>query len=39
MSRTTLPLQIPDLSDFAKSLRKQLSELQDPPGLVEMLNL
>lgn len=39
MSRIALPLQIPDLSDFAKSLRKQLAELPDPPGHVEMLNL
>lgn len=39
MSRIALPLQIPDLSDFARSLRKQLAELPDPPGHVEMLNL
>jgi hypothetical protein len=39
MSRIALPLQIADLSDFAKSLRKQLAELPDPPGHVEMLNL
>lgn len=39
MSRIALPLHIPDLSDFARSLRKQLAELPDPPGHVEMLNL
>jgi hypothetical protein len=39
MSRIALPLQIADLSDFAKSLRKQLAEMPDPPGHVEMLNL
>jgi hypothetical protein len=39
MSRIALPLQISDLSDFARSLRKQLAELPDPPGHVEMLNL
>jgi hypothetical protein len=39
MSRIALPLLIADLADFAKSLRKQLSELPDPPGHVEMLNL
>jgi hypothetical protein len=39
MSRIALPLQIADLSDFARSLRKQLADLPDPPGHVEMLNL
>jgi hypothetical protein len=39
MSRTALPLQIADVSDFARSLRKQLAQLPDPPGHVEMLNL
>lgn len=39
MSRIALPLQISDLSDFARSLRHQLAELPELPGHVEMLNL
>ena len=39
MSRVALPLQIPDLSGFAKSVREQLGKLPEPPSHVEMLNL
>ena len=39
MSRVALPLQIPDLSGFARSVREQLGKLREPPSHVEMLNL
>lgn len=39
MSRHIHPLQVPDLTAFAKSLREQLTALDHPPTHVEMLNL
>lgn len=39
MSRTALPLEVADLSSFAKSLRQQLIALDHTPSHVEMLNL
>jgi hypothetical protein len=39
MSRTAFPLEVADLSAFAKSVREQLDTLGHMPGHVEMLNL
>lgn len=39
MSRSAFPLEVADLSAFAKSLREQLATLEHVPGHVEMLNL
>ena len=39
MSRLALPLEVADLSAFAKALRRQLSALRQTPGHVELLNL
>ena len=39
MSKQLVPLALPDLSAFAKSLRKQLAELGHAPTHVELLNL
>lgn len=39
MSRTAFPLEVADLSAFAKSVRQQLDTLGHVPGHVEMLNL
>ena len=39
MSRTIIPLQVDDLSAFAKSLRAQLLAREQPPGHAELLNL
>lgn len=39
MSRSAFPLEVADLSAFAKSLREQLATLGHVPGHVEMLNL
>lgn len=39
MSRTIIPLQVDDLSAFAKSLRAQLLAREQPPGHTELLNL
>ncbi len=38
-SRTMIPLQVEDLSQFSKSLRAQLLALAEPPGHAELLNL
>lgn len=38
-SRTIVPLQVEDLSQFSKSLRAQLLMLAEPPGHAELLNL
>lgn len=39
MSRTPLPLSTGDVSDFARSLRGQLSSCDHTPGHVELLNM
>jgi len=39
MSRTPLPLFTGDVSDFARSLRGQLSSCDHTPGHVELLNM
>ncbi|MGR9168597.1 DUF2087 domain-containing protein [Rhizobium sp. KDH_Rht_773_N] len=39
MTRSIFPMEIADLSAFAKSLRKQIEALADKPSHVEMLNL
>lgn len=39
MSRTAVPLEVADLSPFAKSLRQALSAREAPPTHVELLNL
>lgn len=39
MTRSIFPMEIADLSAFAKSLRKQIEVLADRPSHVEMLNL
>ena len=39
MPRSTFPMQIADLSAFAKSIREQLDKLDQRPSHVEMLNL
>ncbi|WP_224240331.1 DUF2087 domain-containing protein [Hyalangium gracile] len=39
MSRLALPLEVADLSAFARSLRDQLEKLEHKPSHVEMLNL
>ncbi len=39
MSRTQLPLPVGDISSFARSLKRQLSDLERTPGHVEMLNM
>ncbi|MBB3310632.1 hypothetical protein FHT78_002376 [Rhizobium sp. BK196] len=39
MTRSIFPMEIADLSAFAKSLRKQIEALGDKPSHVEMLNL
>lgn len=39
MSRTIVPLQVEDLSHFAKTLRTQLLALEHAPGHAELLNL
>jgi len=39
VTRSIFPMEIADLSAFAKSLRKQIEVLADRPSHVEMLNL
>ena len=39
MSRTIIPLQVSDLSQFAKALRSQLLALDRPPSHAELLTL
>jgi len=39
MSRTMIPLQVDDLSHFAKTLRAQLLGRDQPPGHAELLTL
>lgn len=39
MSRTAIPLQVADLSPFAKTLRQSLSQREGTPTHVELLNL
>ncbi|MFH1914374.1 MAG: DUF2087 domain-containing protein [Pseudomonadota bacterium] len=39
MPRTPMPLCVDDVSDFARTLRRQLDDLKRIPGHVEMLNL
>ena len=39
MSRTAFPLEVKDLSAFARTLREQLVALDHAPGHVELLNL
>lgn len=39
MSNEPLPLHVGDISGFAKTLRRQLDGLDQPPSHVEMLNL
>lgn len=39
MPRTPMPLHVGDVSDFARTLRRQLDAMQRTPGHVEMLNL
>lgn len=39
MSRTMIPLQVEDLSQFSKSLRAQLLTRAEPPSHAELLNL
>jgi len=39
MPRTPMPLCVGDVSDFARTLRRQLGDLKRIPGHVEMLNL
>lgn len=39
MSRTPMPFYAGDVSDLARSLRRQLESLDHPPSHVEMLNL
>lgn len=39
MTRTTYPMEVADLSAFAKSLREQIGKLDHRPSHVEMLNL
>ena len=39
MPRSIFPMQIADLSAFAKSIREQIGELDRKPSHVEMLNL
>jgi hypothetical protein len=39
VTRSTFPMEIADLSAFAKSLRKQIEALADKPSHVDMLNL
>lgn len=39
MPRTPMPLCVGDVSDFARTLRRQLDDLKRIPGHVEMLNL
>ncbi len=39
MSRTIIPMEVADLSTFAKSVRQQLSALDHKPSHVEVLNL
>lgn len=39
MTKSIFPMEIADLSAFAKSLRKQIEALADKPSHVEMLNL
>ena len=39
MPRSVLPLEIADISAFAKQLREQIAALDRPPSHVEMLNL
>src|SRR5690554_4212193 len=39
MSRTAVPLEVEDLSPFAKSLRQALAAHEGPPSHVELLNL
>ena len=39
MTRSIFPMEIADLSAFAKSLRKQIESLADKPSHVDMLNL
>jgi hypothetical protein len=34
-----MPLHVGDVSDFARTLRRQLDAMQRTPGHVEMLNL
>ncbi len=39
MSRTTLPFHTQDISALARSLRAQLSQCEQPPSHVELLNM
>ncbi|HEV7437501.1 MAG TPA: DUF2087 domain-containing protein [Pseudorhizobium sp.] len=39
MTRTVFPMEVADISAFAKSLREQLGRLDHKPSHVEMLNL
>lgn len=39
MSRTPLPLHVDDISAMARSLRGQLSQCENTPGHVELLNM
>ncbi|MUM76726.1 DUF2087 domain-containing protein [Pseudodesulfovibrio sp. F-1] len=39
MPRTPMPMCVGDVSDFARTLRRQLKDLERIPGHVEMLNL
>jgi len=39
MTRQALPLEVADLSAFARALRSQLAGVDHPPGHLEMLNL
>lgn len=39
MTKTLVPYLVPDVSDLARSLRRQLAEQNEMPGQLDMLNL